>query len=42
MLNENSMLKQLNFIIEYLNFHGPLFFRIPTENEEKIDRSERE
>lgn len=38
MLNENTMLKQLITVIEYLNFHGPLVFRIPSESESDVKR----
>ncbi|MHA2243983.1 MAG: hypothetical protein ACXADY_03360 [Candidatus Hodarchaeales archaeon] len=30
---EPSILEQLNTIIEYLNFHGPLFINIPSDLE---------
>lgn len=33
MSHEPSLLEQLNNIIEYLNFHGPLFLSIPSDLE---------
>lgn len=39
MPDEPSILNQLNSIIEYLNFHGQLFFKIPA-NLESDDKNE--
>lgn len=38
MSDEPSILNQLNSIIDYLNFQGPLFFKIP-DNLESDDKN---